>query len=108
VAKYVFVEVPLEHTMMLPDNFVFDSVGHINFYSPKTIRQLLQSCHLQVLKQFTTNPPKAAYTYRKGKKGLLSYYIKQSLLQLFPNLAIHLFTYHESLICETQEEKNLP
>ena len=30
VAKYVFVEVPLEDTIRLPRDFVFDKVGHIN------------------------------------------------------------------------------
>jgi len=100
VAKFVFVEVPLEDTIRLSNDFVFDEVGHINFYSPKTIRRLLQSCGLKILGQIVTNPPKAAYIYQKGTKGLLTYYVKQFLIQFFPGFASSLFTYHAALICE--------
>src|SRR5579883_3047211 len=48
VARYVYVEVPLEHNRRLPQNFVWDSVGHINFYTAQTIRLLVQSCGLEV------------------------------------------------------------
>ena len=71
VARYIFIEVPLEDTVRLKADFVFDKVGHINPYSPKTIRRLTQTCNLEVLRQIVTNPSKAVYTYRKGKKGLL-------------------------------------
>lgn len=43
IARYVFVEVPLEDTVRLPRDFLFDKVGHINFYSPKTFRRLIQT-----------------------------------------------------------------
>ena len=41
VSKYVFVEVPLQDTIRLKDEYIFDKVGHINFYSFKTIKLLL-------------------------------------------------------------------
>lgn len=100
VAKYVFIEVPLEDTIRLPRDFVFDKVGHINFYSPKTIRRLVQTCDLRVLHQIITNPQKEVYTYQKGDKGLVNYYIKQVLLKALPSVATELFTYHCALICE--------
>lgn len=50
VGRYVFVEVPLAHTLRLPQDFVPSKVGHINFYGPKTIRRLVQTCGLTVLK----------------------------------------------------------
>lgn len=100
VARYVFVEVPLEDTIWLTPEFVFDKVGHINFYSPKTIRRLVQSCNLHVLRQITVNPPKEAYRFRKGTKGLASYYIKQSLLGALSDRASGFFTYHGALVCE--------
>ena len=93
VAKYVFVEVPLEDTMRMKNNFVFDKVGHINSYSSKTIRRFLQSCNLKLLGEKVTNPS-------IHKKGLLIYYVKQFMLQFSPYLATSLFTYHASLICE--------
>lgn len=100
VAKYVFIEVPLEDTLRLPKNFVFDKVGHINFYSPKTIRQLIQSCDLLVLNQITVNRPKAAYSFQKGVIGSLNYYIKEALIKTLPSLATMIFTYHGALVCE--------
>ncbi|SEK58534.1 class I SAM-dependent methyltransferase [Nitrosovibrio tenuis] len=100
VARYVFIEVPLEDTIRLSSDFVFDRVGHINFYSPKTIRRLVQSCNLRVLGQITTNPPRRAYTYEKGRKGLINYYTKEVLRRMLPRLATELFTYHGALVCE--------
>lgn len=100
VAKYIFIEVPLEDTIRLPRDFTFDKVGHINFYSPKTIRRLVQSCNLCVLHQITINPTKETYKYQKGNKGLINYYIKQVLLKASPRVAAGLFTYHGALVCE--------
>lgn len=102
VAKYIFIEVPLEDTLRLSNDFIFDKVGHINFYSPKTIRRLVQSSNLVVLNQILTNPPKATYIYQKGSRGLINYYTKQILMLLVPQLAANIFTYHAALICEKQ------
>jgi ubiquinone/menaquinone biosynthesis C-methylase UbiE len=99
VAKFLFVEVPLEHTIRLSNNFFFDKVGHINFYSLKTIKRFLQSCGLIILGQIVANPPKATYRYLKGTKGLINYYTKKFLIQFFPGIAPSLFTYHAALMC---------
>ncbi len=99
VADYVFVEVPLEDTMMLKPDFVFDSVGHINFYSRKTIRRLVQTCDLRVLSQVVSNPSRAMYEYQFGRKGTLKYVLKECLLRTAKPLACELFTYHCSLVC---------
>jgi ubiquinone/menaquinone biosynthesis C-methylase UbiE len=100
VSRYVFVEVPLEDTLRLPRDFTFDKVGHINFYSDKTIRRLAQSCNLRVLRQIIVNRPRETYEYQKGVRGLADYYVKQSLLKALPFIASKLFTYHGALICE--------
>ncbi len=100
VARYVFIEVPLEDTFRLPRDFVFDTVGHINFYSPNTIRQLVQSCNLRVLKQIVSHSTKDVYKFQKGSKGLINFYIKQALLMSMPMVATRLFTYHGALVCE--------
>lgn len=104
VASYVFVEVPLEDTVRLSGDFVFDRVGHINFYSPKTIRLLVQSCNLRVLGQIAVNPPKEAFAFRSPTRGWISYYIKQMLIESLPGLATKIFTYHGALVCEKQKE----
>jgi ubiquinone/menaquinone biosynthesis C-methylase UbiE len=105
VAKYVSVEVPLEDTKRLPNDYVPNRVGHINFYSRKTIHRLLQSSNLRVLRQVTSNPSRATYVYQKGTRGLIDYYVKSMLLKLWPGLGTTFFVYHEALVCEKQESK---
>ncbi len=105
VGKYVFVEVPLEDNSRLKQDFVFDEVGHINPYNPRTIRWLLQSCGLKVLRQTVTNYSKAAHIYYDGSraKGTAKFILRESLLRLFPSIAPMLLTYHSSLICTKAE-----
>jgi len=103
VARTVFVEVPLEDNRGLPGHFVFDRVGHINFYSPRTIRLLVQSCGLEVLVEAVTNPSRATYVHRLGAGGWVRHGVKAALLNVWPGLAIRLFTYHGSLLCRARE-----
>jgi ubiquinone/menaquinone biosynthesis C-methylase UbiE len=99
VAGYVFIEVPLEETIRLPKDFTFDRVGHINSYTFKGIRRLVQSTGLVVIGQLVTHPPYSTYAYRLGKKAFLRYCPKQCLLRISPALATRLLTYNCSLIC---------
>lgn len=99
VAKHIYVEVPLEDTVRLPLDFTFTSTGHINFYSYKTFRRLVQSADLTVLAQNTYNPAKAVLVYRYGSKGALQYTLRQVALKLFPRLAKRIFTYHSGILC---------
>jgi ubiquinone/menaquinone biosynthesis C-methylase UbiE len=98
VARYVFVEVPTEDISRRPSNYVADSVGHINFFSPRTIRWLVQSSGLSLLRQITTNPSKPTYVYEAGRLGWARYHLKQLLLRWTPGLATRHFCYHESLL----------
>jgi ubiquinone/menaquinone biosynthesis C-methylase UbiE len=100
VAKKLFVEVPLEHTIRLPHDFVFDRVGHINEYTPKTIRRMLQTCNLKVLDQTVTNHSKAVHIHPEGKSNAINYEIKKYLLKVLPQIAVNIFTYNSALICE--------
>jgi ubiquinone/menaquinone biosynthesis C-methylase UbiE len=99
VGKHLFIEVPLEHTWKLPKDFVFDRVGHINAYSPQTIRHLLQSCDLNVQQQIVTVHSKAVHLHDQGKKGAINYEIKKYMLKFLPTLAVNLFTYNSALLC---------
>lgn len=103
VAEHVFIEVPLEDTMRLRRDYVPDSVGHINYYSVKTIRRLAQTCNLEVLDQIITIPSKAAHTYRRSAKGLASYLVKRCCLGLLPRLATAFCVYHSSLVCRVKK-----
>ncbi|PYV96056.1 MAG: SAM-dependent methyltransferase [Acidobacteria bacterium] len=104
IANYVFVEVPLEDNIGMKPDYRFDSVGHINFYTWKTIRRLVQTCGFQVLSQVTTNPSRETYEYQYGRKGILKYFIKEYLLSAAPGLACVLFTYHAALLCTASAE----
>jgi ubiquinone/menaquinone biosynthesis C-methylase UbiE len=104
VARYVFVEVPLDDTLRLKPDFVFDKVGHINFYSPITFRRLIQTCNLRILRQTVTNPSKAVLEYRYGKKGVIQYYVREGLLRALPGVATRIFTYHSSLVCQDNKQ----
>jgi ubiquinone/menaquinone biosynthesis C-methylase UbiE len=99
VARYVFVEVPMEDNIRLPPDFMIDKVGHINFYSPKTLRRLIQTCGLSVLSQITTNASKDVHSYYGGVRGRINFGIKECLLKIAPNISPWLFTYHGSLLC---------
>jgi len=99
VARNVFIEVPLEDTMMMAENFVFNKVGHINFYSPKSIRRLVQTCNLKVVGQITTNPSKEVYQFKKGFRGFVNFLIKDLSLKIVPGIATKIFTYHSALLC---------
>ena len=53
----------------------------------------------------TTEPPvhpgRFTYTYKKGYRGLINYYVKQLGLALAPRVAARVFTYHGALVCES-------
>jgi ubiquinone/menaquinone biosynthesis C-methylase UbiE len=106
VADYVFVEVPLEHNRRLPRNFVWDSVGHINFYTAQTIRMLVQSCGHEVLGQIQTHPARRAYEYRLGAKGAAIHLIKDLVLRTMPSVAQSMWTYHSSLIFRSHRTRS--
>jgi ubiquinone/menaquinone biosynthesis C-methylase UbiE len=102
VADYVFVEVPLEHNRRLPSDFVWDTVGHINFYTAKTIRLLVQSCGHEVLEQRETHSARRLYQYRHGRRGTVEYLIKELALRTMPSVAQRLWTYHSSLLIRSR------
>lgn len=106
VAKFVFVEVPLEDTIRMKKDFVFDRVGHINFYSIKTIRHLIQSCGLTILSQQVTNPPRAVYRYSAKARGTAKHLLKEVLLSFSSRVASGIFTYHCSIVCTSEVSKS--
>lgn len=98
VGRLVFVEVPLEHNRRLPKDYVWDEVGHINFYTAQTIRLLVQSCGYQVIGQIETHSARQLYQYRLGRKGIAIHFIKEMALRAMPLTAQRLWTYHSSLL----------
>lgn len=100
IADFIFIEIPLEDNYRLKKNYVYDKVGHINVYSPKTIRWLVQTCGFEVLQQMVTIPCYAVFQRQLGKKALLAYPALKAALQLLPRAATRLFTYHCAMLCK--------
>ena len=100
VAKYFFVEVPLEDTLFAPKDFKVTRTGHINYYSYKTIRKLLKSCRLNCLNQKVSNPSFSVhkYLYKSKIKTVIKYGIRSCLLKIFPKLAPLFLVYHSYLL----------
>lgn len=99
VARHIYVEVPLELHWRTPKNFVPDALGHINLYTPVSIRHLLQSTGLTVHRQRTYCQSVAVFRHKAGHAtGTLIWAVKQGLLKLAQPLAVRTFTYHCGLI----------
>ncbi len=98
VARYVFMEVPLELNARLPLNYKWNKVGHINFYSLKTIRYLLQTTNFEIIDQRISNSSYASYRYSFRSKAVLRYLLKEIILQCGPRLATELFTYNCAIL----------
>lgn len=103
VAAHVFVEVPLEDTWRLPRDFALDATGHLNFYSPRSLRHLVQSAGLRVLRERLSNPGVAVHAWRGGAAGRLRWAVREACLRAAPPLAARAFTYHGSLLCRASE-----
>lgn len=99
VARTVFIEVPLEDTVRLKWNYTPNHVGHINFYSPQSIRNLIQTCGLEVHAQAVTLPSSAAHQHYGGRKGALAHVVKRGLKAVAPRLAPRVLGYHCALVC---------
>lgn len=106
MARYVLIEVPCEHTIRLPRNYREDPTGHINYYTPKTIRLLAQSCGLIVDKQVTKGCSLAVMQFENKVKGTIQHVIRQSALMISPRVATSVFCYHTALLCHQSGEPN--
>ncbi|UCE80858.1 MAG: class I SAM-dependent methyltransferase [Methanobacteriota archaeon] len=103
VSKQVFIEVPLELTFRLSADYVDTGVGHINTYSLRTVRRLMQTCDLRILRQTVTNNSREIMKTLFGKKALIFHPLTECALKLTPRLAMCLFVYNCSILCEKDE-----
>lgn len=101
ISKFCFIEVPLEDNVHAPRDFTWNDTGHINIYSSRSIRYLLQSCELIIQKDLVSLPTLKSHLHF-GNKGLkfFTYMFKKGLMTVTPNLASLLLTYHYSCFCE--------
>jgi len=101
VAAHVFVEVPLEDNYRQKKNYVLtdDTEGHINSFSPKTIRWLLQTSGFDIMKQEITVPSFEVYHRKIGAKMFVLYPPFKLAGQLVPSIATKILTYHCTILC---------
>jgi ubiquinone/menaquinone biosynthesis C-methylase UbiE len=99
VARHIVIEVPCEHTVRLSRDYVPDPVGHINFYTPTTIRRLAQTCGLTVEKQITRGCSLEVMRFDRPWFGMLQHAIRETALMVAPKVAPAMFVYHTALLC---------
>lgn len=101
VARSVFVEVPLEYTWRTPRDFRWDGLGHINAYTLRLARHLLQSTGLRVAAERVTNYPRSESQLRLGPvKGAAHWGVRGLALRAAPAMARRIFVYHAAFLCE--------
>jgi SAM-dependent methyltransferase len=105
VAQWVFVEVPLELTIRKRGDFAWTDTGHINFYNPLLIRQLVQSIGLQVVCETVVCPNSAMYEMHGGNVAYAKWKLKEALLRIAQPVAVNLDTYHGALIAKSSAER---
>jgi len=100
VGRWVIVEVPLEFHWRTPRDYKWTDLGHINPYNMKLIRQLLQSCELEVVSEAVTSTGRPGFVFQEGQlRGSLKWFTRSVALRVVPWLAKRLFTYHGVLLC---------
>ena len=107
IGRSVFVEVPLEHHWRSPRSWRWQSLGHINFFTPLTLRWLVESSiaprRLDILAEQVTTVGLDALTFQHGRSGgWIRWATKVGLLRLLPWLATRLFTYHGSILAAAE------
>ena len=100
VARYVFIEVPLEETWRLGQAGIHNEIGHINFYNLASVRRLVESCGLEVIEQKLFDVSLPMMTFHNRPLGLLKFLIRRSVFTMSPRLASLLFTYHGCLLLQ--------
>lgn len=102
IARYVFVEVPLELHTRTPRHFAWTELGHVNLYNPLVIRQLVESIGATVIGEQVTCPCREAMVFRReGLRSELRYVVMTSVLRVWPSLACQLWSFHGSLIARS-------
>lgn len=103
VARHVFLEVPLENGFSIEKAIkVGNPFGHINFYTPETFLNLLNTSGLKPLLSKVTVSSLAYEQFVSGKiKGAIKHYLRRGGLAAAPKLAPWFFGSLMTVYCET-------
>lgn len=102
VAKFAYIEVPLEHGYRVQRSIdQGKKFGHINFYTKETIRGLVESCEMEVV-NWGIAPSSLQYEqHLSGKaKGWLKSLVRRSMLVAAPRFAPWLMVYNGYVFCK--------
>lgn len=102
VAKQVYVEVPTEHTFRVRNAIMAGpSGGHINFYSPPTLRNLLETSGLEVTALRVFSHVREYEVSCSGNAvGTVKHAVRSGLLRVLPSLAPQIMAYVAIAVCK--------
>lgn len=103
VAKHLFIEVPIEDTFRMPQNYKANKEGHVNFYNFRIVRSLLQSSGFEVLNRRLLPHSLEIHQYSQGRlKGAMHWGVRSVLDRFQRGLTPRIFTYH----CDILNRRN--
>jgi SAM-dependent methyltransferase len=105
IARHVIVEVPIEHGVRIGRKIAGGArFGHINFYLPETVVNLLQTSGLRVVRSQVCYSSLAYEQYCAGRaRGLVMAALRRTALKVSPRLAPWMFTYLFAAFCVPDE-----
>jgi predicted TPR repeat methyltransferase len=104
VAKHILIEVPLEHTIDVQKAFRQSRPhGHINFYNPDTLRNLLETSGLKCVDLKLFPASRELEIFCSGKvKGAMKNRMRQTALSIAPKLATSMMSYMCMALCAVE------
>jgi SAM-dependent methyltransferase len=103
IARYVYIETPLELNLRTRSDFQWKPTGHIQLFNPLLLRHLAQSCGLIVMDQRISTPHQEAYRHRRSPAAAwLRWALKRGALALSPSLASKLLYCNGSILARAE------
>jgi len=105
VARHVVIEVPIEHGLRLDRKIAGGArYGHINFYLPETLMNLLRTSGLRIVRSQMCYSSLAYEQLCAGRaRGLVKAALRRGALKVSPRLAPWMFTYLFVAYCVPDE-----
>ena len=108
VARHVIIEVPIEHGLRISRKIASGArYGHINFYLPETVLNLLHTSGLRVVRSQICYSSLSYEQHCAGRtRGLVMAALRRSALKISPRLAPWMFTYLFAAYCASDAENH--
>lgn len=105
---YVYVEVPCELTIMSSPASIqhtLTTVGHINSFTPQSLALTLATSGLEMIDLKVFDHSEAIQQFDTSAiKGKLKWLIRSGLLNLNPQLATKILSYHAGALCDVRSQ----